>query len=87
MSDKPTIPEVRARFQRYHQKNAAWGSLHIVLEDGNVHDDHVRHCLKWAIREGDNEGMALAEILLQMSQSQRKRLGMLAWPVPDEDLK
>ena len=38
---KPTIPEVRARFQRYHKDNPSWGSLHIVLDDGNVSDGNV----------------------------------------------
>lgn len=71
---KPTIPEVLPRFVAYHACNPVWGSLHIVLEDGNCDDSSVRFCLEEAEKRGDAEGAELARILLRMSRSQRGRL-------------
>lgn len=73
-SVKPTIPEVLPRFEAYYAMHPSWGSLHIVLEDGNVEDGHVISCIKWAEERGDIEGKALAEILLTMSKTQRGKL-------------
>lgn len=71
---KPTIPEVLARFAAYHAKHPTWGSLHIVLDDSNTDRGSVEFCVGWAKKHGDPEGAALAEILLEMSESQRRRL-------------
>lgn len=71
-------PELKARFARYYEKNGAWGSLHIVLDDGNLADDQVRSCEGWAEERGDFEGMELAKILLQMTKTQRAKIGMEA---------
>lgn len=85
---KPTIPEVRARFQRYHKDNPSWGSLHIVLDDGNVSDGNVEYAIRWAQEEGDTEGEALGRILLTMSPTQRSKMGIIfPWPVPEADLR
>ncbi len=74
--DKPTIPEVIARFAAYYARpeNRAWGSLHLVLDDGNVMDQHVAFCQQIALERGDQDGAELAAILKQMSKSQRIRL-------------
>src|SRR5262245_5243698 len=73
---KPTIPEVIERFSAYHEKprNGAWGGLHVVLEDHNVHDDNVRFCLEMAEKEGDTETAELAALLLRMSKTQRLKI-------------
>ncbi len=69
---KPTItPELIARFKAYHERNPAWGALHIVMEDGNVNDGDVDFCLEDAKKKGDTEGEALALILKGMSKTQR----------------
>jgi len=74
MTTKPTIPEVRERFERYYEENPTWGSLHIVLDDGNFEDDSVRFCVGYAEEIGDTEGHELAELLLRMSWTQRRKL-------------
>lgn len=73
---KPTIPEVRDRFAAYHEApgNGVWGSLHIVLEEGNVRDCHIAASIDWAEERGDREGVELLRILLRMSTTQRKKL-------------
>jgi len=82
---KPTLGDQALidRFVAYHEAplNGAWGSLHIVLDDGNVDDSSVRHCKDWAVERGDAEGAALADILLTMSKTQRHKLPNKVWAV------
>lgn len=68
-------PEILQRFHAYNEKTGGeWGSLHIVLSGGNVEDHFVKGCITFAEERHDTEGKALAEILLQMSKSQRGRV-------------
>lgn len=78
---RPTIPDVIERFEAYHRRpgNGAWGSLHVVLDDGNVDDSSVELCREMAIEDGDHEGAALASILLRMTKTQRRKLPYLIW--------
>jgi hypothetical protein len=76
---KPTIPEVFDRFAAYYRKNPVWGSLHIVLDDGNVRDEDVQFCIDRAESNGDSEGAELGRILLRMSKTQRKKLPDMVW--------
>lgn len=73
---KPSIPDVLSKFISYYEKpeNGAWGSLHIVLDDGNIEDSSVNFCIKWAHDNNDPAGKELGELLLKMSKSQRMRL-------------
>ena len=73
---KPSIPDVVERFADYKSMpgNGMWGSLHIVLDDGNVEKQHVEWVAEYAREKGDVEGEALGRILLQMSMTQRKKL-------------
>jgi hypothetical protein len=73
---KPTVPEVLPLVEAYYALpgNSVGGSLHVVLDDGNVEDDHVRSCLEYARERGDKEGVELAEVLLRMSRTQRNKL-------------
>lgn len=71
-------PEIVERFKAYHQANLVWGRLHIVLDDLNFHDSCVEHAITWATEENDAEGKALAELLLQMSKTQRRKLSRIA---------
>jgi hypothetical protein len=72
---KPTLPEVAPQFYAYLERRPGWGSLHAVVEDLNVSDCHVEGAIKYAERDGDEEGAKLARLLLRMSPSQRKKLG------------
>lgn len=73
---KPTIPEILDRFVDYFEApgNGAWGSLHNVLDDGNVDDSHVDFSISHADAHGDEEGADLGRILLRMSRTQRLKL-------------
>ena len=69
--------DVVDRFTAYHTLHGAWGSLHVVLDDGNVDDCFVRECAAFAEAQGDAEGFHLAQILMVMSKTQRRKLANL----------
>lgn len=58
----------------YYDENMTWGSLHIVLDDGNVSDDDVQFCIKHADKRGDATGGAIARMLGGVSPDQRLAL-------------
>jgi hypothetical protein len=76
---KPTVPDVVPLVRAYYGKpgNEAGGSLHIVLDDCNVDDADVRFCRDTAAERDDDDGVALADILLTMSKTQRLKLARL----------
>jgi hypothetical protein len=80
--ERPTVPAVLPLVRAYGSRpqNASGGSLHIVLEDGNVSDADIRWCRDVAAECGDADGVVLAEVLLSMSRTQRRKLARL-WHV------
>ncbi|ACL58840.1 hypothetical protein Mnod_3948 [Methylobacterium nodulans ORS 2060] len=76
--DRPTIPDVLDRFRSYHAREPSWGALHVVLDDINLTDAHVRQGQDFARERGDEEGYALGEILLKMTITQRLWLALNA---------
>ncbi len=73
---KPTVPEVRELVSEYYCQpgNAVGGALHIVVDDGNIEDHHIQFCRNEALERGDPEGVRIADLLLQMSKTQRKEV-------------
>jgi hypothetical protein len=78
---KPTIPEVLPLVRAYCAKpeNGVGGSLHLVLEDGNVDNSDVEFCRDWARMHNDLDGVLLAEILLLMTKTQRLKISVRCW--------
>lgn len=76
---RPTVPEVLPLARAYYAKpgNAAGGNLHLVLDNKNVQDDHVRYCLECAMAADDSAGVELAQTLLKMTKTQRLKLAAL----------
>lgn len=52
--------------------NGAGGSLHIVLDDNNLEDEHIQFCLEQAEQKADREGSAIAREMLTMSMAERE---------------
>ena len=72
---KPRVPEVSPLVRAYYDLgNITGGSLHIVLDDGNVEDHHVQFCVQYAIDHGDRPGEVLGRVLMLMSKTQRGRV-------------
>lgn len=71
------LPGLAARVDRLVEDfyrmpgNGAGGSLHIVLDDGNVDEDSVRFCLTYARDRDDAVGVALANVLLSLTDDDR----------------
>jgi hypothetical protein len=59
---------------------AGGGSLHIVLEDGNLETDHVLWCKNYAKEQGDPEGVKLAEFLLTLTEDERDEVYQAIYP-------
>lgn len=72
---KHNVRDLVPRFYAYYAKNPAWGSLHVVMDDGNW--DSVWFCEEYAEKKGDYEGAELARILQELSPTQRGRLARL----------
>jgi hypothetical protein len=72
----PTVPEVAPIVWDYGHLpgNGCGGSLHIVLDDENIEDEHVRFCIDYALANGDLAGARLGAVLLSMSKTQRLKL-------------
>lgn len=76
MFGHPTIPDVKPLIIAYLRKpeNGVGGSLHIYLDDGNWSLSSIVHCREWAIERKDTDGVALCELLLRMSKTQRIKI-------------
>jgi hypothetical protein len=83
---KPTVPQVLPLVYAYRSSgppaNRVGGSLHAVLDEGNVADRDVARCLEYARGQGDEAGAALAGVLSRMSRTQRRKLAALFYGGP-----
>ncbi len=72
---KPTRLETRPLTDAFYKLpgNAAGGSLHCVLDDGNYERCHIEWSIGHAEERGDETAVWLARVLLLMSNSQRRR--------------
>lgn len=66
-----TITDILPEAIEYYKKNPTWGSLHVVLDDGNIKNKFVEFAIEYAIQKGDIEGEKLARKILTLSKTQR----------------
>lgn len=71
---KPTVPEVLPEAREFMRRTVSGCCLHVLLDDGNVADHFARSCLESARERGHTECEALAEKLVRMSATQRKKI-------------
>lgn len=71
---KPTLLQVRPLVYAFRQlpDNIVGGELHSVLDDHNYERCHIRSCIADATKP---ETRWLGEVLLLLSNSQRRRMG------------
>lgn len=64
------------RFQHllniYMERELGGGNLHIVLEDGNLEDNHIQYCIQSALDEMDGDGAVLGNWLLKLTPEERE---------------
>lgn len=69
-----TLPEVVPIAQAYMERYPHGGSLHLALEDFNLSDKAIEFCAGIASENGDIHGKNLADMMLRLTQTQRKKL-------------
>jgi len=74
--NKITVPQLIEECKKYYALpgNRVGGSLHIVLDDDNIGDNHIKYCIEYAKSKNDIEGIKLGELILKASKTQRKKL-------------
>lgn len=73
-ASRPTVSDVLPLVEAYYVDHPTGGSLHIVLDDGNLADRHVEFCRDFARERGDARGVRIATALLRMTRTQRRRI-------------
>jgi len=63
-----------ALVKEYYSENGAGGSLHIVLDDGNLEDSHVDWCSGYASGANDEAGSQIGELMRSMTMEQRQKV-------------
>ncbi len=73
------ISEIMPMIREYHDNHLSFGTLHVVLEDENIKDKHINFCFQESLREGDQDGMLLSLLLLDMNKKQRREIIRKIW--------
>ncbi len=78
---KITVPQVLSLVKAFYQKegNGCGGNLHIVLDDGNIEDEHILFCLRQCEAKSDTDGIILCNLLQRMSKTQRLKIYRTHW--------
>lgn len=63
--------------------NKAGGSLHIVLSDGNLEDDNIWFCQKFAKEHGDTFGFFLATLMRHFTKEELTLFYSKGWKLSD----
>jgi len=58
----------------YYQDHPSGGSLHIVLDDGNLKKSSIQFCEGYACGREDKQGSQIASLMLWMTYKQRQRV-------------
>jgi hypothetical protein len=79
VSDKPTIPEVLPLVRAiYHTEGGNLGCcFYSIFENPNYEREHAEQCLDRARADGHLLCIALGELLIRMSKTQRKKLASM----------
>lgn len=84
---RPSIAFMKGLIGAYYalDGNITGGSLHIVLDDGNLETEHVEWCVRWAAEKNDPDGVFLARLLLKFTDAERAQmLGIDGWDTDEE---
>jgi hypothetical protein len=73
---KPTVPEVIPLVKAWYALpgNGVGGIFHVLLDNGNCEQHFANSALQDARELGDPQAIELAEKLVAMSQTQRRKL-------------
>ena len=69
----------KSKFYYNDLGNATGGHYHIVLDDGNVEDEHVWFCQQEAEKYNDTFGIFLGIILRMFTEEEREKMYTEDW--------
>jgi hypothetical protein len=74
--NRPTAAIAKERVRSFLAMpgNENGGNLHVVLADQNETDGHIEACLERAKTEDDRPAVELAELLLSLTRTQRRKV-------------
>jgi hypothetical protein len=76
---RPTASEVAALVQELYRQpgHGTGGCLHVVLDDGNIEDSHIRFGINWGRKKNCALCACVGFLLLTMTKTQRARVSQL----------
>jgi hypothetical protein len=77
--------KARRMIDQLYNRHSAGCCLHIVTDDGNIADNHVRFCVEYAVKEGHPSCEELAKLFLSMTIRQRAETMDMSWCPKCED--
>jgi len=72
--DKAWFEPFIALCKEYYIENGTGGSLHIVLDDGNLAKHHIDWCAGYACGSKDWAGDDIANLMIWMTSKQRRKV-------------
>jgi hypothetical protein len=72
--DRPSVASVLPIVRRIYEGHCAGCCLHILTDDGNCEQSSADFCLQWARERGHEDCIAAAEMLVQMTDTQRRKV-------------
>lgn len=81
--DRPTVPDVLPLVRAVYDRHCAGCCLHILTDDGNCEQDDADYCLQRARETDHADCIAAAELIVQMTFTQRKRLAREVYAEPE----
>lgn len=83
--NNPTIDSVLKKAREFYEYYPTGGNLHIVLDDGNIEEDHVRWCVDLANNEKDLAAADLGMDLLCLTANDRHTVYCRLHGIPEEN--
>lgn len=75
---KPTVLDVLPLVRAIYKRHVTGCCLHILTDDGNVENQDAQFCLEQARASGHADCLAAAELLAQMTKTQRLKVSRSA---------
>lgn len=76
---KTSFNQIRTRLREYYDGRPGGGPLHITLDDGNVECSSIEFCREEAQKEGDSEGQAICDMLMELTFKEREAFYASNW--------
>ena len=65
--------------ESYYRFNPAGGTLHLVLDEGEVEDSSIDVCMELIREEQDYVAEAIAQMLYEFTEDERASMELVGW--------